>query len=143
MSTISYRIKSMQVTHSCIIPENCHKEGETQIFNTISFAMVLKDNSLLCNHGLILNKKGCPFVEITLETIFSISPDSIKELSTDTEGKMKIPQGFLIQCGSISYGTLRGIVLQRAEEKGLSNIIIPPVFMSNIIKGPMIVDLNK
>lgn len=131
----------MQVTNSCITPKNYSVDGEIQIYNTISFAMALKENSLLCSHSLILNKNGCPFVEITLETKFSISSDSIKEMSS--EGKLEIPQGFLVQCGSISYGTLRGIILQCAEEKGLSNIIIPPVFISNIIKGSITIDLKK
>lgn len=141
MSTISYRIKSMQVTHSCITPENYSTESKAQIYNTISFAMVIKDESLFCKHSLIISKNGNSFVEITLETIFSITSESIKEMIS--EGIMKIPRSFLIQCGSISYGTLRGVILQRAGDKGLSNIIIPPVFISNIVKEDMTIDLNK
>lgn len=141
MNTISYRIKSMQVKNPCITPENYSKEGKTQIFNTISFKMVLSENSLLCKHSLTLNNSECPFVQITLETVFLIAPDSIKEMSAT--GKLEIPQGFLVQCGSISYGTLRGVVLQSANEKGLENIIIPPVFISNIIKKPMTIDMNQ
>lgn len=142
MNTISYKIKSMRVIQSCITPENYLPEGETQVCNTISFAMGIKDNSLLCKHGLTISKKdGLPFVEIILETIFLISPDSIQGLMSET--KIEFPRGFLVQCGSISYGTLRGIILQQAEEGGLSNIIIPPVFISNIIKEPMTIDLSK
>ena len=140
MNTINYRIKSMQVTSSCIDSKKYTKEGEMQIKNSLSFTMAVKECMLLCKHGLVLKKKGNVFAEIILETIFLIAPDSVEGMKSDN--KLVIPRGFLVQCGSISYGTLRGVVLKSASEEGLDNIIIPPVFINTIIKDSMVIDLK-
>ena len=43
MNTINYRIKSMQVTSSCIDSKKYTKEGEMQIHNSLSFTMAVKE----------------------------------------------------------------------------------------------------
>ena len=59
------------------------------------------------------------------------------------EDKVEISRGFLVQCGSISYGSLRGIVLRDTQKEGLNNIIIHPLYIEDIIKEPMIIDIEK
>lgn len=140
-TTLSYTIASMQVSKSAVIPERYSQDGNIQINNSFSFGVDVDKSVLLCKHNLTLRKHGKNFAEFVLDTVFVISPDSLKKLEED--GKLIIPEGFLVQCGSISYGSLRGIVLQDAKRKGLDNIIIPPLYVNEIIKEPMIVDLKK
>lgn len=140
MNTINYRIKSMQVAKSCITPQNYTEEGEIQIHNSLSFTMVIKKCMLLCRHCLVLRKQKDIFAEIILETIFVISPNSVEGMKTDN--KLIIPRGFLVQCGSISYGTLRGVVLTKANEKGIDNVTIPPIYINTIIKDAITIDLK-
>jgi hypothetical protein len=141
MSTINYKIVSMQVASSQITKEKYSDEGSTKIGNSFAFTINEENSLLLCSHKIVLKKNEQVFAEITLETIFAISPDSFKKLKKD--GKIEISKGFLIQCGSISYGTLRGIILQDAKKAGLDNIIIPPLYVDTIIKEPMIVDSKE
>lgn len=141
MNTINYRIKSMQVTHSCINLDNYIKEGEMQIQNSLSFTMAVEKCLLLCKHNLILKKSGKIFAEITLDTVFFITKDSVEGMKSND--KLEIPRGFLVQCGSISYGTLRGVVLKSASDIGLDNVIIPPVFVNTIIQNSMVIDLKE
>lgn len=48
MNTINYRIKSMQVTSSCIDLKYT-KEGEMQIHNSLSFTMAVKNVCFYAN----------------------------------------------------------------------------------------------
>ena len=139
---IEYKILSMQVNRSNITPE-CYEKEESnmQIANSFSFGVSVDNCLLICNHSLTLKSSEKVFAEVELQTIFSISEHSFNGMKE--EGKIKIPDGFLVQCGSISYGSLRGIVLQDAKKAGLDNIIIPPLYINNIIKEPMIIDLEK
>ena len=131
----------MQVASSCIDPKKFTDEGEMQIHNSLSFTMAVNECMLLCKHGLVLKKNGKVFAEFILETIFLIAPESVEGMKVND--KLEIPRGFLVQCGSISYGTLRGVVLKSANDVGLDNVIIPPVFINTIIKEPMIIDSKE
>lgn len=141
MNTINYKIKTMSVTHSDISPDKYVEEGKLQIHNSLSFAMAVEKCLLLCKHSLTLRKGGKEFAEITLETTFYIAPNSVEGMKSN--GKLEIPRGFLVQCGSISYGTLRGVVLKSANDVGLDNVIIPPVFINTIIQDSMVIDLKE
>lgn len=141
MSSIKYKILSMQVTKSDITSENYEIEGSMQISNSFGFKVNVDNCLLLCNHELSLKKDNKVFTEIELETIFYISKESFEEMKK--EDKVEISRGFLVQCGSISYGSLRGIVLRDTQKEGLNNIIIPPLYIEDIIKEPMIIDIEK
>ena len=86
-----------------------------------------------------MKKQTETFVDIELETIYTISSNSFNDMIDN--GRIVIPTGFLVQCGSISYGSLRGIVLLKTKEKGLDNVIIPPMYIDQIINEPVIMNL--
>ena len=138
MKPIEYQIASMRVLHSDIIPENYDAE-RIQLGNTFSFGVNVDNNLILFNHKFVLKKQTETFVDIELETIYKISSESFNEMIDN--GRIVIPTGFLVQCGSISYGSLRGIVLLKTKEKGLDNVIIPPMYIDQIIDGPVIMNL--
>lgn len=138
MKPIEYKIASMRVLHSDIIPENYDAE-RIQLGNTFSFGVNVDNNLILCNHKFVLKKQTGTFVDIELETIYKITSESFNEMIDN--GRIVIPTGFLVQCGSISYGSLRGIVLLKTKEKGLDNVIIPPMYIDQIIDGPVIMNL--
>lgn len=92
MNTINYRIKSMQVTSSCIDPKNILKKEKCKFTILFLFTMAVKECMLLCKHGLVLKKKENVFAEIILETIFLIAPDSVEGMKSDN--KLVIPRGF-------------------------------------------------
>lgn len=140
MNKIMYQIKSMRVVNSYIDAEKYVKEGKMQIRNTISFTMSVDEGLLLCKHNVILKYDESIFVDVTLDTTFALTSESIEGLKSDK--KIEIPQGFLVQCGSISYGTLRGIILKITNDTGFEDIIIPAVFINTIIKEPMVIEMD-
>lgn len=141
MTNIVYKIASMRILHSSIVPEYYDRKKNIQINNSFSFGVNVEHCLLQCCHTLTLKQEKKLFMEITLETVFAILPQSFNAMIK--ENKLNIATTFLVQCGSISYGSLRGIILQETNEKKLNNIIIPPLYIDEIIKEPMIVDLNE
>lgn len=136
---IKYKIASMRVLQSDIKSDCYNRSGSIQLNNEFSFAVNVEKNLLRCCHRLTLKQEGKNFAEFVLETIFSV--DSFEDLIDGA--KLNIPTYFLVQCGSISYGSLRGIVLREANDIGLENMIIPPLYIDTIIKEPMVVDVTK
>ena len=80
MKPIEYQIASMRVLHSNIIPENYEAEGRIQLGNTFSFGVNVDNKLILCNHKFVLKKQTETFVDIELETIYTISSESFNEM---------------------------------------------------------------
>ena len=130
----------MDVIEEHVTPGNYTDDGIMKTHNQVGFSMIIKKCALLCSHRVILSKNGLSFLDILFETTFSITSDCVEEMKTN--GKLEVPKGFLTQCGSLSYGTLRGVILMIARREGLENIIIPPAYINEFIAEPLIVDLQ-
>lgn len=142
MEAIQYKIISMDVKEFALLVDNYDKDkGGFGIGNSFSFGINLESNLLLCKHDLTLKQGDKTFLLIQLETLFNLSLDSVEKLKSNDQ--LVIPEGFLVQCASLSYGTMRGIVLMKAKEKGLDNIILPAMYMREIINEPMVVNLKE
>lgn len=137
---IQYKLVSMEVVSVDFFKDVFNKEKEEMnIHNSFSFGVDVSHHVLLCLHQISLQQEGKDFFAIQLNSLFALSPNSFNGMK---KGKsLGIPQEFLVQCASISYGSMRGIVLLKAKENGLENIILPPAYMSDIIKSPMTVEL--
>ena len=72
MSSIKYKILSMQVTKSDITSENYEIEGSMQISNSFGFKVNVDNCLLLCNHELSLKKDNKVFADCHYGIEFSI-----------------------------------------------------------------------
>lgn len=141
MTPIKYKIASMEVIQSELTPKNYNGENKVEMNNTLSFGISEGDNTILCiTHALILYSENTIFAEITLQTIIKLTKDSVEGMIK--KNKLEIPRDFLVQCGSISYGSMRGIVVEEAKKVGLPNIVLPPYYVSALIKKSLVVDIN-
>lgn len=142
MKPIQYRIASMNVISTEINSGAFHEgDGKVGVNNSFSFGLDMKQSLLHCKHELTMLQNECVFLKIQLQTTFVIAPESLEAMKY--EKVLTIPQGFLVQCASISYGSMRGIVLLKAEQKGLNNVIIPPLYLDETIKEPMTMALDE
>lgn len=140
MKPIQYRLISMEVVDfNCFVDNFDSTSMEKKIHNSFSFAVDVKNHVLLCSHQLALSQNDKTFLDAQVNSMFALSQESFDEMKCDN--KITIPQGFLVQCASISYGSLRGVVLVKAKEFGLENIILPPAYMNQIIESSMIIEL--
>lgn len=140
MDAIVCKIVAMQVLSSKFVKEDFNAQGSMKIGNTFTFDVNMEGKQLLCKHNIILKSDDMAFADVTLQSAFALSEDSFNSLKKNN--KIKFPRDFLVQCGSISYGALRGIILQEGLHKGFDNIIIPPLIIHNIITHSVILDIK-
>lgn len=140
MTPIKYKLVSMEVIQSDITPKNYDANKSISINNTFSFGINDDDNTIFrIIHTLILHSEGKNFVELTLRTFIYLAEESVKELTKGN--KIEIPRDFLVQCGSISYGSMRGVLVEEAKKAGLPNIVLPPYYVDTLIKESLVVEM--
>ena len=142
MAQIEYRIKEMNVSEYAFLEDKYNvKEEVFGINNSLKFQYDTTNRVLICIHDITLSQLDKPFMMVQLISSYDIKQESVDQLISDD--KIVFPTGFLVQCSSISYGTLRGVVLVKANEKGLKSIIIPPVFINEFVKEPFVANLEN
>ena len=141
MTPIKYKLASMEVTQSKLTPENYNGEKSVTMNNSFSFGMSKSDNTILrVTHILELYSNDDILANIILQTFVKFNEDSIKGMIN--ENKLEIPRDFLVQCGSISYGSMRGVVVEETKKVGLPNIVLPPYYIDTLVKESLVVDLS-
>lgn len=140
MTPIKYKIVSMEAVQSNMTSENYDAKGKVTMNNTFSFGINNKDTIVFrIIHTLTLYCNEKVFAEISLQTFIDFAKDTLESLKK--ENKLEIPRDFLIQCGSISYGSMRGVLIQEAKKAGLPNIVLPPYYISTLIDDSLAIEL--
>ena len=82
-----------------------------------------------------------PFLNAELQNYFEIAEESLAEI-TDGD-KLVVPRGLLCQFASFGYGSFRGILYLKSINTPYSDIIMPPLYVHEIIKEDLEIDLVK
>ena len=69
-----------------------------------------------------------------LACYYDIAPDGFKAI----KGEGKIPVDFLRYMGSISVGTIRGVIHAKTEGTVLNPVVMPPVNLEEMIKSDLL-----
>ena len=85
-----------------------------------------------CEKQIMLLDVACEFL---------LNPDDIKAITTDS--KVVIPKDILDYFIAQTIGTARGILHCKTEGTAFNGIILPPMDISKLLKGDMVVDLSK
>lgn len=70
---------------------------------------------------------------------FDIAPDGFDAIKRE----MRIPVDFLRYMGSISVGTIRGVIHAKTEGTVLNPVVMPPVNLEDMIKNDLIIKDKK
>lgn len=109
------------------------------IETNFNFSFNKTEGILKCAINLTFIQESRPFLKSELQTFFEIAKDSIEELTGEND--ITIPKGLLCQFASLSYGSFRGVLHMRTINTELSNLILPPVYLNNVIKDDMKIQL--
>lgn len=60
--------------------------------------------------------------------------------SFNSGDKVQIDRGILIQFASITYGSLRGILIAKSNDIPFAIPVLPPVYMQQIVQNDLILD---
>ena len=139
--TIQYRIQHIHIDDFSFFKELYSPGKEFQIKNQFSFGFNKADASFACVYLEEMMQAHKTFLSARLNVVVELSHESIENLKDNSS--IVIPREFLVQIASINYGTMRGVVVANTQSIGVNDIIMPPMFLSNIIKEPMIIQMEE
>lgn len=79
-------------------------------------------------------------LDLKLVCIFEVEPSAF--IALKNENNITIPVDFLRYMATIAVGTARGIIHARTESTPLSNVVLPPINLVEIIKEPLVVKID-
>lgn len=100
-----------------------------------NFSFNKTEGILKCVTNLCFIQENRPFLKTELQTFFEIAKESIEEMTN--ESIITIPKGLLCQFASLAYGSFRGVIYMKTINTDLSNLILPPMYLDDVIKDDM------
>ena len=109
------------------------------IETNFNFSFNKTEGVLRCTTSLHFIQEDQIFLKTELQTFYEISKESIEELVG--ENVLTIPKGLLCQFASLAYGSYRGVLYMKTINTPLSNLILPPMYLNEVIKDDMQIQL--
>lgn len=109
------------------------------IETNFNFSFNKTEGVLRCTTSLHFIQEDQIFLKTELQTFYEISKESIEELVG--ENVLTIPKGLLCQFASLAYGSYRGVLYMKTINTPLSNLILPPMYLNEVIKDDMKIQL--
>lgn len=109
------------------------------IETNFNFSFNKSEGILKCVTNLTFIQNNQVFLKSELQTFFEIIKESIDELTN--ENVITIPRSLLCQFASLAYGSFRGVIYMKAINTTLSNLILPPMYLDEVIKDDMKIQL--
>lgn len=139
IKSIPYRISHVETIQFAIFPEN-FTNGQEVMVNTDCGYNVRTDlhqvrNVISVNY--VQNEKLLLVVQ--LACYYDIAPDGFEAIKKDG----KIPVDFLRYMGSISVGTIRGVIHTKTEGTVLNPVVLPPINLEEMIKSDLLIKEQK
>ncbi|MBO4817229.1 MAG: hypothetical protein J5498_02960 [Bacteroidales bacterium] len=139
IKSIPYRISHVETIQFAIFPEN-FTNGQEVMVNTDCGYNVRTDlhqvrNIISVNY--VQNEKLLLVVQ--LACYYDIAPDGFEAIKKDG----KIPVDFLRYMGSISVGTIRGVIHAKTEGTVLNPVVLPPINLEEMIKSDLLIKEQK
>jgi hypothetical protein len=110
-----------------------------EIETNFNFSFNKSEGILKCVTNLTFVQNNQVFLRSELQTFFEILKESIDELTN--ENVITIPRGLLCQFASLAYGSFRGVIHMKTINTDLSNLILPPMYLDEVIKSDMKIQL--
>ena len=105
------------------------------IETNFNFSFNKTEGILKCATNLTFIQENQPFLKSELQTFYEISKESIAELTS--EEVITIPKALLCQFASLAYGSFRGVIYMKTINTALCNLILPPMYLDEVIKDEM------
>lgn len=135
---IQYQYSKISLEEFALLEESCDTNAEIGFNNEIQFGFDVKSGVVRCLDTLTAIQNEKKLFKITVGGFFKIKPEDIPSLKV--ENKYVIPPSILIQFASLNYGTLRGVLFSKLQDTLLNFIVVPPLYMQQVIKDSFVVE---
>lgn len=133
MNNIQYRFIKMDLTQFSPEWEQYNAENKTVGINTNFHFAFNKDAGIVkCETVLTFVQENRIFLKTALQTFYEIKRESIDEMTKETE--IVIPKLLLCQFASLAYGSYRGILYMKTVNTAISDLVLPPLYLEEVIK---------
>ena len=129
MQPIPYKIHQIKTLQFAIFPEKFINGEKVQTSASFGFAYNLSTGSIRCTATIEFMQNEVLLLTTEVQCFFSIAPEGIEQLLQQQE----IPVGFLQYMGTITTGTVRGIIHAKTEGTVLNSIVLPPLNLTEAI----------
>ena len=136
IQNIQYRISHIETVQFAIFPDN-YINGQEVMVNTNCGYNVRSDFNQVRNVisvNYTQNEKLLMVVE--LACYYDIAPEGVEAI----KGEGKIPVDFLRYMGSISVGTMRGVIHAKTEGTVLNPVVMPPINLEEMVKNDLVLN---
>ena len=115
------------------------KNQIVRIEANFSFSFNKTEDVLKCTTSLHFVQNNLIFLKSELQTFYELKKESIIDLTS--ENIITIPKELLCQFASLAYGSYRGVIYMKTINTNLSNLILPPMYLNEVIKDDMKIQL--
>lgn len=133
MQSIPYKIQQIKTLQFATFPEKFINGEKVQTAASFNFAYNPSSSSIRCTATINFMQHEELLLTTEVQCFFNIAPESIEQLQKEQE----IPVGFLQYMGTITTGTVRGIIHARTEGTVLNSIVLPPLNLTDAITEGM------
>ena len=136
---ILYKYVKVETEQFAIFEENFKQDVTDSMFQVETYFSFNQAQGVLVNRmAVIVLQQSSVILKIAMMDYFKIAEESLSALTNDN--RINFPQSFLQQLASLSFGTLRGVLVAKTEGTKLSNLILPPTYIGNLIDKNFVVE---
>lgn len=140
MEEIKYKFIKMDLTQ--FSPDwELYDEGNNVVGINTEFAFSYNGTArvLRCETTLNFAQENKIFLKCAMQTFFEIEKESVDNLKS--EETINFPKELLCQFASLSYGSMRGVLYVKSINTPVCNIILPPLYVDEVIKNGLTIKL--
>ncbi|WP_307758052.1 hypothetical protein [uncultured Mediterranea sp.] len=139
MPSIPYKIQQIKTLQFAIFPEKFINGERVQTSASFNFSYNTSISSIRCTATIHFMQNEELLLTTEVQCFFNIAPEGITQLQKEQE----IPVGFLQYMGTITTGTVRGIIHAKTEGTVLNSIVLPPLNLTEAITEGMRIESVK
>ncbi len=109
--------------------------GDMQVSNQLRFQAETDKRRVHCMVNFDYKHNDITQLLLRVETIFEFAPDSWSEMYQLDADEWILPAGLLQHIAEMTIGAARGILAVRTQEQGFPRVVLPIIFVKNIVKN--------
>ncbi len=109
--------------------------GDMQVSNQLRYQAETDKRRVHCMVNFDYKHNDITQLLLRVETIFEFSPESWSEMYQLDADEWILPAGLLQHMAEMAIGAARGILAVRTEERGFPRVVLPIIFVKNIVKN--------
>lgn len=138
---IPYRIVQIVTSKFEQHPDLLEIGSDIQIGSGYNFAINPIEHRIRCESEYLFTQAANSLLNLKLVCTFEVEEPAFEALITDKV--ITVPVEFLRYMATICVGTARGDIHARTEGSILSNYVLPPINLVEIIKDPLVIKLTE